>query len=167
MSSYTQLSKLLLVAGAVCVAASLGCGAKKPAVATELVEGVVTLDGQPVSGATITFTPVQNGAGAPATGTSDEAGKYSVTAVGTGMAGAMPGAGTLPGEYYVGVVKDEVPEIPQSGDPGYEEPPSGRPASPTITHVVPEQFNNPQTSGIKVTVKPGKNDIPINLKSSK
>lgn len=168
MSSNTRLSKALLILGILSWAVLPGCAEKKKTLATELVEGVVTLDGQPVAGATVTFTPVQDGAGAPATGTSDSAGKYTLTAVGNKAAGAQAGAGTLPGEYYVGVLKDEMPQEPGSGDEGYKLPSSDTPpTSPTITHVVPQQYNNPQTSGIKVTVKSGKNDIPIELKSSK
>ena len=35
----------------------------------------------------------------------------------------------------------------------------------SLVHLVPEKFNDPQTSGIQVTVQAGTNDIPINLKS--
>jgi hypothetical protein len=163
----TKLSTTGLVAGALCLFVSFGCGKTKVTVSTDLVEGVVTLDGQPVAGATVTFTPVKDGAGAPATGMTDSTGKYALTAIGTGMAGAKPGAGTLPGEYYVGVLKDEMPSVPGSGQEGYQAPQTDQvPLAPTMKHVVPEQFNDPQKSGIKVTVKSGKNDIPIELKSN-
>lgn len=93
-----------------------GCGpGGSAAIKTDLVEGVVTLDGQAVEGATVTFVPVQEGAGAAATGMTDAAGKYRLTAVGEGQGGAA-GAGTLPGEYYVGVLKDEYPGIPAPGE---------------------------------------------------
>ncbi|HQU42342.1 MAG: hypothetical protein B7Z73_14555 [Planctomycetia bacterium 21-64-5] len=166
MSSKVPFSKLLLVAGILSAIVSLGCAEKKKVLATELVEGVVTLDGQPVAGATLTFVPVQDGVGAAATGTSDATGKYTLTAVGAGP-GAKPGAGTLPGEYNVGVLKDEVPDVPGSGEEGYQLPAADQPPSAlTVTHVVPQQFNDPKTSGIpKVTVKAGKNDIAIVLKS--
>ncbi|HEX5444884.1 MAG TPA: hypothetical protein VFW87_13690 [Pirellulales bacterium] len=162
-----QFSNTFLAAGVACIIATAGCTRAK-VLQTELVEGVVTLDGQPVPEATVIFSPVQAEAGAPATGMSDSTGKYNLTAV-SGETGAQPqaGAGTLPGEYYVGVVKDTVPEMPQMNDAGYgvaSELPT-RPTDPAITHVVPERFNVPQTSGIKVTVKAGKNEIPIDLKS--
>ncbi len=162
----TQLSSSLSVAAGLCALALLGCGEKPKTVATDFVEGIVTLDGQPVPDATVTFSPVQQGAGASATGRTDANGKYTLTAVGAGR-GAEAGAGTLPGEYYVGVVKDQFPEVLGSDQPGYQPPPSDeRPKEPTVTHIVPQQFNNPQKSGIKVTVKAGKNDIPITLKSN-
>ena len=160
---------------AIAVLASVGCGgAKAPAVQTEMVEGLVTLDGQPVPGATITFVPVQPGAGASATGMTDSEGKYHLTAVGAGI-GAQPGAGTLPGEYSVGVMKVNLPDIPTEqdlqadlGTPGTPSKSVGsgeRPKDVQVTHVVPQKFNDPLKSGIKVTVKPGANDIPIPLVS--
>lgn len=161
-----QQSNPLCVAASLCIFTLLGCAEKPKTVATELVEGIVTLDGQPVPGATVTFAPVQMGAGTSATGMSDSTGKYTLTAVGAGK-GAQAGAGTLPGDYYVGVLKNEFPDVLGSDQPGYQPPsPDERPKEPVIKHVVPQQFNDPQKSGIKVTVKPGKNDIPITLKSS-
>ncbi len=150
------------------MAASVGCGSSKPkAVPTEMVEGVVTLDGQPVSEATVTFLPVQEGAGASATGMTDSEGKYTLTAVGAGI-GAQRGAGTLPGEYYVGVEKVGLPDIPAAADLGESaksSAASGRPQDVKVTYIVPEKFRDPVSSGIKVTVKAGQNNIPIELKS--
>ena len=142
--------------------ASVGCGSGAKTSKTEPVEGVVTLDGAPVADATVTFVPVQEGAGVSATGTTDAEGKYRLSAMGSGIRGEA-GAGTLPGEYYVGVMKVNIPSIPtneEAVDPGTK-----RPTDVPMTHVVPEKFNNPQTSGIKRTVKQGKNDIPIELNS--
>ena len=130
-----------------------------------MVEGVVTLDGAPVPEATVTFMPVQEGAGASAAGVTNSEGKYTLTAVGAGI-GAQVGAGTLPGEYYVGVIKDE---FPQSAAGEAISPDSdtfeGEGEEIEYTHVVPERFNDPKASGIKVTVAPGENKIPIELKS--
>lgn len=149
--------------------AAIGCGGQGvETVPTEMVEGVVTLDGQPVEGAILTFVPVKKGVGAAATGLSDAAGKYRLTAVEQGMV-AQAGAGTLPGEYYVGVLKVLVPDPPagngldgadQSAD-SFAEQAKDEP----LTHLIPEKFNDPPTSGIKKTVKAGMNDIPIELTS--
>ncbi len=38
--------------------------------------------------------------------------------------------------------------------------------TPKVTHVVPEKYNSPEKSGIKVTVKAEKNEIPIQLSST-
>lgn len=150
------------------LAALVGCGGSRPkAVPTEMVEGVVTLDGQPVPEATVTFLPVQNGVGASATGMTDSEGKYTLTAVGAGI-GAQLGAGTLPGEYYVGVAKVSLPDIPAAadlGDSAESAVAAGRPQDVKVTYLVPERFRDPVSSGVKVTVKAGKNNIPIELKS--
>jgi hypothetical protein len=141
-----------------------GCGKGDSKHQTEYVEGVVTLDGDPVPGATVTFTPVKEGEGVPATGTTDDSGRYTLTTVGGGVAGKA-GAGTVAGEYHVGVVKTTSPPGPEDeNDPNYEkQPDEGQ--QPKITHVVPQKYNNPRKSGLKATVQTGKNDIPIELKS--
>lgn len=154
------------------VVSSAGCGKKAgPVVKTELVEGVVTLDGQPVPDATVTFVPAAGSSGASATGKTDAEGKYQLTAIGAGS-GAQPGAGTLPGEYDVGVRKVIVPNIPSDQEKqaslgtGAVIVGSGeRPKNPELTYVVPHKYSEPQKSGLKVTVKEGKNDIPIQLDS--
>lgn len=162
-----SLTKLQLMAwmaaGIMC--ASVGCNSAAPGLKTEEVEGLVTLDGAPVADATVTFTPVASGTGAMATGTTDASGKYRLTAVAPGYS-PKPGSGTLPGEYNVGVVKVQMPEFPTSTDaikPQEGQRPSA--ATPTLTYVVPQKYENPASSGIKKTVKEGKNDIPIELSS--
>lgn len=153
----------LLPAAFLCGIASVGCGAKgMPTVKTEMVEGVVTLDGKPVPGAMVTFVPVQDSAGAAATGTSDEAGKYHLTAIASGNRGEVA-AGTLPGEYFVGVLKDEFPDLDRLRS---QESGTVSDTDIKVVHVVPQKFNDPRASGLKVTVKPGENDIPIELKSN-
>lgn len=145
--------------------ASAGCGS---AVSTEYVEGVVTLDGSPVADATVMFTPVDAGQGAPATGITDANGVYRLTAVVVGEARPTAGAGTLPGEYFVGVIKS-VTETPMSEEEAYKKgvpyvaPRPGQVAK--TTHVVPQNYNDPKQSGLKVTVQAGKNSIPLELKS--
>ncbi|HVX57439.1 MAG TPA: carboxypeptidase-like regulatory domain-containing protein [Candidatus Saccharimonadales bacterium] len=142
--------------------ASVGCGPKQSALKTEEVEGVVTLDGTPVPGATVTFVPVQPD-GATATGMTDSAGKYRLTALKPGY-NPQPGSGTLPGEYNVGVSKIKSPEPPKSTEETMPKP-GERPKGSEITYLVPQKYENPQDSGIKKTVKEGKNDIPIELTS--
>ncbi len=163
------LLKRLLANGALAFAmlSSIGCGAGGPSVvSTDMVEGVVTLDGKPLEGATLTFVPVQDGVGAAATGMSDASGKYQLTAVGAG-AGAQAGAGTLPGEYYVGVLKVVVPTAPTSAELPSDDSSGTRPQpkDAELTSVVPPRYKDPQESGIKVTVEQGTNNIPIELTS--
>ena len=135
---------------------------------TEYVEGTVTLDGTPIAEATVMFVPVSEGEGASASGMTDENGVYRLTAANVGGEMGAAGGGTLPGEYYVGVSKNESNE-PMSEEEAYDKgvefvPPSAEKA-PEIKHVVPVKYNNAKESGIKVTVKAGDNDIPIELTS--
>jgi hypothetical protein len=159
---------LLLLCAIASAVAVTGCGDATNTLDTEYVEGVVTLDGEPVADATVTFVPVEEGQGAPATGMTDQQGVYTLTAAVTGEVSATHGAGTLPGEYYVGVTKMIV-ETPMSEEEAekmgveYISPATDTP--PSITHVVPERYNSPRQSGIRVAVQAGSNDIPIELTS--
>lgn len=81
------------VLGVLCVFAILGgvgCGGGAK---TAKVEGILTLDGKPVPGATVIFMPVAQG-GRSASGRVDEDGKFRLTTFSTDD-------GALPGEYKV------------------------------------------------------------------
>jgi hypothetical protein len=151
----------------VCALVVVGCPSGTT-VDTEKVQGTVTLDGEPVAGATVTFVPVNEGQGMSATGVTDAQGKYTLNPVGGGQLAAEAGAGTLAGEYYVGVLKSEM-DIPLTEEEAEEQgveyvAPEGE-ASGEITHIVPQKYNNPRESGIKVTVTEGENMIPIEISS--
>ena len=79
------------------------------------VRGVVTLDGKPLSWATITFNPI--GGGRPASGLSDENGNFELTTSSTND-------GAAPGEYKVTVTKEQASELvkidPSAGPKGLE-----------------------------------------------
>ena len=139
------------------------------ALPVEPVEGVVTLDGEPVPAATVEFVPVTEGEGMSAYGMTDEQGVYRLTAVGTEEAEAPHGGGTLPGEYYVGVTKS-VADVPMSAEEaaelGVEYQPPAYGQSPQMTYVVPRRYNRPRDSGIRVTVEPGQNTIDLELTSN-
>lgn len=159
---------LLILGLATCALATMGCSpASKATVATEYVEGVVTLDDKPVAEANVRFLPVTEGQGMAAGGMTDAKGVYKLTAT-QGSETGEPGGGTLPGEYYVGVVKTTSPDVAgeETGESGEntdeeEEQEQGEDESPDdggITYVVPQKYNDPKTSGLKVTVKAGKNE---------
>lgn len=160
--------RLMLLGLAACAVAITGCPSGGAVVDTEHVRGVVTLDGEPVPEATVMFSPVTEGQGMAATGNTDANGVYELTAASTGEGAAKAGAGTLPGEYYVGVIKS-VTETGMSEEEAHEKgveyvaPAPGE--APEVTHVVPVKYNSPKDSGLKVTVEAGSNDIPIKLTS--
>ena len=122
------------------------------------VEAVVFLDGKPVEGATVTLVPVTEGQGVSATGTTDASGRARLLPT-------TPG-GKVQGEYYVGVIKTDVP---QAGEEEEEESggSSGEayPTAPQLKHIVPPRYNNPRESGIRVTIAPGQKEVRIELSS--
>src|SRR5947208_10478634 len=78
---------------------SAGCGNR----GLGKVEGVVTLDGAPLSGATVSFMPV--GEGRAASGLTDGNGYFQLTTFRTDD-------GALPGDYRVIVVLDDTEPMP-------------------------------------------------------
>ena len=90
-----RMSHLLAIAA---VAALIcGCGGSgNPD--TYSVTGTVTLEGSPVGGALVSFSPT--GDGKPATGITDASGKYSLTTF-------SQGDGAVPGTYQVTITKYE------------------------------------------------------------
>ena len=150
-------------ASIVAVALLAGCGGGGPSV--NYVEGTVTLDGAPLAGATITFSPVAGGTGKPAVGTTDANGVFKVT----DMSGGTHEGGVVAGEYEVGVVKNLGTMAATDPDAWKTDPNYGKEESHTkptpITSEVPTKYNDPKTSGIKVTVKPGENKgVTVELK---
>lgn len=103
------LAKVLTVLG---MGLLIGCGPSNPP--TYKVSGVVKLDGKPVPGATVTFLPDTGTDAQPATGTSDNEGKYSLTTF-------VSGDGAMKGMYLVTVMKVQT-EAGQSPYDAYKEP---------------------------------------------
>ncbi|MCR4411576.1 MAG: carboxypeptidase-like regulatory domain-containing protein [Thermoguttaceae bacterium] len=148
--------------------AILGCGGGKK-LDTVPVSGTVTLDGTPVEGAMVVFTPTTGG-GAAASGKTDASGRYKLTT-------RDPNDGALAGTYLVIIHKTEVKD-PTAGavKPGmtgeeaakaaieaYEK--SGKPEVKAIDHL-PKKYKDPGTSGFKVEVtKGGKNEFDFPLTS--
>jgi hypothetical protein len=133
------------------------------------VEGVVTLDGSSLSGATIVFRPVAGGPAAA--GVTDASGRYVMTTL-----GFRPGAGVLAGDYVVSIRKYKAPEDelpPKPKDPGAlaqwqtrartidaEWSAAGGP--PLLT---PPPYANEASSGLSVTIVPGHNTLNFALEA--
>lgn len=119
---------------------------------------IVNLDGEPVEGATVTFTP-QSG-GRSAVGRTD--------ATGTAKMGTSDtGDGVLPGVYAVAVLKSEVDPSSVVSDPqAYYDKHHRAPPPPKQTYLIPEKFSKPKLSGLSATVELGKaNEVYFELKS--
>lgn len=135
------------------IAAVLGCN-RGPAV--QYVEGVVTLDGQPVEGAIVAFTP--SGSGLGAAGTTNASGVYRLNPL-TGRAGS----GTLVGDYVVAVRKwrseDPGPAPDENDSRAYAawQQRMLKADSREPTYITPKAYGDAATSGLKATVKKGRN----------
>jgi outer membrane usher protein FimD/PapC len=96
---------LLVLFTFVAILMNLGCGTSN----LSKVEGIVTLDGKPLSGATVSFIPVKK-EGKPAFGQTDKDGSFRLTTFRTND-------GAQPGEYQVVVVVEKANEEFVGRDP--------------------------------------------------
>ena len=143
---------------------SVGCGQSGPAV--EYVQGVVTLDGAPLDGATVFFSPKGTARTRVAAGLTQADGSFTLN-----TQGAKPGAGTAVGDYSVTVSKIEMPEFPDisEDDPRYGTPEQDRleqeaaNAKPKV--IVPEKYNNSETSPFTAKVESGSNTFTFDVSS--
>ena len=120
----------------------IGCGEQGPN--THHVEGVVTLNGEPLDGAMLSFHPVTGGENTrSAAGRTNESGGYTLTAD-TGL----QGRGAFAGEYIVTVRKVE--HTPVLG---------GDPRDTTQTLITPRAYSEPNSTPLRATVNPGRNEI--------
>ena len=114
-----------------------------------MVEGVVLLDGKPIEGATVFFSPASAAGdaacGLPAAGMTRADGGFTLNAGG----GAKPGAGTKAGDYVVTVVKQEVDGVPQSYDPAT--PPDF--SKIKVRELLPTVYKLRETSTLRATVR--------------
>lgn len=129
------------------VAAVMGCS--DSGVNLVRVKGKVVYEGQPISGATVTFKP--NDGGPIATGMTDASGAFSLTT------GGRPGA--VIGAHKVGITKmsggasavateamspDDMREMQKAAmDKGADSTPKSE---------IPEKYANPEKSGLVATV---------------
>ncbi len=147
----------------------LGCG---DGLSVYPVTGKVTLDGQAISGASITFQPVEGGTGMPAVGSTDSNGQYSLT----DMRSENIGGGAEPGDYRVGVLwykpsVDTSNATGEGGGPAEDEEVGDAKSRQTVSgpdSLLPAAYQNPKTSGLQftVTTNSADNTFDIELVSS-
>jgi len=140
----------------------VGCGGPK-GLNTQYVEGVVTLDGQPLEKAMVTFVPESPGTDTKtAVGHTDSSGKYTLTSD-----GGLPQKGALEGNYKVTISKVE---ITTQAEDRSSTPPGGSRTPPkysTQTVITPQVYSTATTTPLKATVQKGRNDIPFAMEGRK
>jgi hypothetical protein len=136
------------------------CGGKDSPVA---VEGIVTLDGAPVEGASVTFTPEGEG-GQPAYGLTDTEGAFWLTTF-------SEQTGALPGAYKVLVTKTEpvtLSELKDGADPRrvrFQAMEQRKKKPPKA--LIPEVYGNPKRTPLRWQVPDnGKMTLELNSKVS-
>jgi hypothetical protein len=105
------------------------------------VQGTVTLDGQPLEGAMVTFAPVEGGR--PAAGRTDASGRYQLVY-------SRDAGGAMIGEHLVTITT-------------YDERPGENDEDVIVPERVPARYN--ANSELKVTVEPGSNEMNFELES--
>jgi hypothetical protein len=113
------------------------------------VKGTVLVDGKPLQGIIVTFLPF-TGEGQAAGGITNANGHFTLT-----LGGAPVGSGTLEGKYNVTFSKIEL-----------EEQKMGQAGLPKITHLIPERYSDPKTSGIEPVIVEKKIKNEFNFKLS-
>ena len=140
--------RAFLRAGVLALVVLLGC---KPS-PFQYVEGLVTLDGVPVEGATVTFRPKEKG-GMMAAGITDAKGLYRLNPL-----RGKRGVGAMVGDFDVTVIKAR-----DTGEGGRFEDLTGK-----VEYITPPAYADVALSGLKATIKPGRNvgpDVSFELKS--
>jgi hypothetical protein len=129
----------------------LACSASKPASnrpQTHPAKGRVTMGGQPLGGATVTFRP--DGAGSGCAGITDESGNFKLSTF-------AAGDGAVPGKYGVTVTKvDAGPASVDVNSPGYAPPAANAPPPKSL---LPDTYADPAKSGLTAEVAGGKANV--------
>jgi len=138
---------------------AVGCGQKGRGLKVEYVEGIVTLDGQPLGHASVTFIPANEGGQEEvALGYSDMNGVYKLSSL-----NGDPDRGAVAGEYIITVSKIEVHD-PKAGM-SHEEAAASR-LEVTQTQILPRIYQDRQNTPLSATVNKGRNKFDIELSST-
>jgi len=156
------MSKLLNVFLVALLVLLSGCQQKmKPNPEYRLVKGTVTLNGEPVGGATVLFFPLES-SGLSAGGHTNTQGGFVLTADGTGVFGA----GTKPGKYKVTVQKVEMPvnqdQLDFEGGKISQNELMSRQTNrrpPQPKHLLPEIYSTPNRTPLEFSVEDTKVNI--------
>jgi len=162
--SLTRGSIVLCFSALFLISTIAGCGPKGPV--TTSVSGTVTLDGEPVDGASVAFVP--DGEGTPAACKTDASGKFTLkVALGAHKVSVskIKGPSGLQGDTSAAEKMGAPPgtmlsPLPTPGGPGGA---AGGP--PKVEYLVPQKYGDAQNSGITADVKSGMEPVEISLQS--
>ena len=141
-----------------------GCGSQGKGLKTEYVEGIVKLDGKPLEGATVQFSPMALDFSATPTlgqpelanGLTDSNGKYTLSSINGDV-----GKGAIAGEYRVLISKVKVTtvEMDEFGKPvgPVKLDSAGFPIVTSQEDLMPAIYKDRRNSPLSFTVVPGKN----------
>ncbi|MDR2441444.1 MAG: hypothetical protein LBE12_18950 [Planctomycetaceae bacterium] len=134
-----------------------GCGSKTKLDGLSPAQGIVTLDNVPVTGASVSFSPVSGSETMrAAAGQTDAQGQFIMTTL-------SPQDGVMPGEFIVTVVKYEKYGPP----PAKKVDESGEDITPPHPekNVLPSKYESRESSDIKIMIPAaGDKNIKIELK---
>jgi len=151
-----MMRKLLALGLLFAVIVAAGCGGMAK------VEGVVTLDGKPVPGALVIFSP-QGGTGDSADGFTDTSGKFTLATKGK--------AGVKAGTYKVTVSKADTSKEPMKPEDAMKmmkkaaPVPGGLGAPVTSKNELPGKYASADKTPLTVTIPPSESPIKIELSS--
>ena len=139
-----------------------GCGGADVGFQSQPVGGVVLFNGEPVEGATVSFSPdpgSEETKGVPAVGRTGPDGTFSLRAL---QSGRPVTAGTAVGQYIVTVVKQEIPAM---SDPEFvnNPPPVIPPEMLEPKDLIPAVYRNNAKSPLRAEVQEGKNQFRFEL----
>lgn len=127
--------------------ASVGCGPSLPR--TMPISGVVTLDGEPVEGASVLLIPVAGGH--PATGVTDAEGKFVLSTFDAGD-------GAIVGQHGIAVTKSHF--VGEATSDGLSTPAG---ATAPARELLPARYAAPSTSGLTFDVSRSSPPLVIEL----
>jgi len=153
--SRTALCAMAVVVALVCLGLA-GCGPAGPKTAP--VKGTLTIDGKAADNIQITFAPVDSSL--PTASGQVSNGSFELFTGAEGKKGAVPGKYKVVLAQMGGTSQEEMKAAYQAKTGRKSE----APAAPKATF--PEKYKTPATSDKEVEVKPGSNEIKIEISGS-
>jgi len=122
----------------------------------EYVEGIITLDGEPLSEASVTFVPTSDGPTVEtAMGMTNDKGIYKLSSM-----NGKPLAGAVVGEYKVLVSKIHAESLSEGLEYGTS---MGYTVPYKQTHLLPRIYRDMEQTPFSATVKKGRNKLDFSL----